>query len=647
MTQGRLVYTLRDLPSRPLNPSSSRLPSLLILVAALLIGSSTRAPAQSVLLKASAPALLSPAHATVLAELPAFVTLTVANAEANFVPAVFNHLFEVYDGTNAMMLVASSLVSGGTSVTAYGFVGPLAYSTRYQWRVRAELDGAGGPWSATWSFETPDPPAPPMAPAGPLGFTDITVASGLDGPPAIPLGGHGAAFADATGDGRPDLYVTTNFNDPVADQFFVNQGGGTFAEAGGARGIADFDVGSHGGAWGDLDNDGDLDLVNGTTGTGAPNDVYRNDGAGTFTDVTPSSIRSRSEATRGVALFDMDRDGDLDIFAVSGWMGSGDPASERNELYRNDGGLQFVPMTNGATSTAPAGQGVTDTDFDGDGDIDLMTANRDGDLVILSNDGAGHFTLVDPDAIGIGHRAFSGITMGDIDNDGDLDMVLVGLDAAGETIGHLYRNLGAGTFAHLRDFTAIDGYMGGFADLDHDGDLDLAFAGDDLVYLNDAGGTFSAGPSVPVGGIDDPRAIAFADIDDDGDPDFAVGVKRSRNWLIRNDLDGGNWLKIRLLSPQGQTGAFGAKVTILDAMAAGTPPLATRESRSNNGYLGQDDPVLHVGLGEHTLVNVMVTFLDGTTRILSGVTSNQTVTIDGSTGGSAPVFVEQHRRSPR
>ena len=616
-------------------------PLVLPLFVVLLLATSDRTAAQTVTLKADTPVQLTPPHGTLLEELPSSVTVNVSNARGTYVPGVFDHRFEVYDATNGFTLLVSSLVSPGETTTAFGFPGPLEFSRIYQWRVRAEYAGAVGPWSDLWSFETPAAP-PVTTPASPLEFTDVTVAAGINGPPSIPLGGHGAAFADVNGNGQPDLYITTNFNDPVADQFFVNQGDGTFVESGASRGIGDFDAGSHGAAFGDLDNDGDFDLVNGSTGTGLPNDIFRND-AGTFTDVTPASVLSRNEETRGMVTFDMDGDGDLDLFSVSGWTGSGDPAGERNELFRNDGTFQFTEITGGAADTAPAGQGVTDTDYDGDGDIDLITGNRDDDLVILDNDGTGNFSLVDPDTIGIIHDAFSGVTMGDIDNDGDLDMVLVGLDAADQTVGYLYRNLGSGTFVFLRSFNDINGYMGGFADLDHDGDLDLAFAGDDLVYVNDGTGTFSAGPLVPVGGIDDPRAIAFADIDDDGDPDFAIGVKRSRNWLVRNEVNGGHWLKIKLLSPQGQTGAFGAKVTIFNATAAGTAAIATRESRSNNGYLGQDDPVIHVGLGDVTTVNVNVTFLDGTTRILSGVASNQTVTVDGSIGGGAAVFVEQHR----
>ena len=98
-------------------------------------------------------------------------------------------------------------------------------------------------------------------------------------------------------------------------------------------------------------------------------------------------MATRAEATRGMVTFDMDRDGDLDISAVSGFLGSDDPAGERNELYRNDGNLQFTAITSGAAYNAEAGQGVTDTDYDGDGDIDLIASNRTGRLAVLRNDG--------------------------------------------------------------------------------------------------------------------------------------------------------------------------------------------------------------------------------------------------------------------
>ena len=573
-------------------------------------------------LKAGAPVPTGPTSGMALTTRTP--TLTVQNAEGTYVSAVFINRFEVYDAVR-MTLARSGVVIQGNGMTQFGITTPLDYATTYWWRARAELDGADGPWSATFSFVTPDPPPPP---SGPLSFTDISVASGIG--PSV-LGGHGAMFADATDDGHPDLYFTMNFDVPQADLFFVNGGDSTFAELGAARGIADFDVGSHGAAFVDLDNDGDYDLVNGATGEeGAPNNIFRNNGQGFFTDVTPAGMATRAEATRGMVTFDMDRDGDLDIFAVSGFLGSDDPAGERNELYRNDGNLQFTAITSGAAYNAEAGQGVTDTDYDGDGDIDLIASNRTGRLAVLRNDG-GVFTQVTAAALGIDRDAASGITMADIDTDGDQDMLLVDLDASDERVGYLYRNNGGGTFTRVQEFSSIEGFMGGFADLDNDQDLDLVFAGDDVAYLNDGAGGFTPGPAVPVAGIDDPRSIAFADIDGDGDLDFAIGAKRSSNWLVRNNASGANWLHVVLVSPQGQRGAFGAKVSLYLDGLIGTPMIGLRESRSNNGCLGQDDPTLHFGLGAVDVVTVIVTFLDGSTRTVTGVAANQTITVDGRT----------------
>jgi hypothetical protein len=469
---------------------------------------------------------------------------------------------------------------------------------------------------------------------GQLAFTDITLEAGTGGPTRKDeLGGHGVMFTDMDEDGLPDLYITMIFDKPMPELFFRNLGNNTFAEEGISRRIADFDGGSHGGCWADLDNDGDYDLVNGTTWDNPEypnhNNIFRNNGDGTFTEVTPQCMRRRREETRGVICFDAERDGDLDIFCVSGWKGSGDSKSERNEIYENKGNFNFVALKSGPLYDCPAGQGATDTDYDCDGDVDVIACNRDGDLNILRNDGGfDNFTKIDSASIGIIHRAYGGVTTGDIDNDGDLDMILV--DA--KESGHLYFNNGDGKFTFIRSFSSVDGYMAGLADLDNDADLDIVFAGDKQIHLNDGSGNFSAGPAVPVSGINDPRAIAFADIDNDGDMDFAVGVKRSRNWLVRNDYTGrNNWLKIKLVSPGKQAGAFGARVKVYSAGTRGRGSLlGFREAKSNYGYLGQDDPVLHFGLGRHQSVSVVVTFHDSSVVTTTNVSANQIIIVDGS-----------------
>ncbi len=474
------------------------------------------------------------------------------------------------------------------------------------------------------------------APPAELTFTDITLSAGTGGPTASGFtGGHAAIFADVTGDDLPDLYHTMLYQHPMKDLFFRNAGGSVFVDEADLRGVADYDSGSHGAVFADLDNDGDYDLYNGTTyatpGFPANNNLFRNDGSGFFTDVSAQSgMPFREWPTRAVLAFDMDNDADLDLLAITNFAGSSDPPDERNELYRNDGDMQFTAINSGDLYTAPAGQGATAADYDNDGDLDVFAANRNGDLNILRNDGAGNFTAVSPATIGISHQGRDGITLDDLDNDGDLDLLLTGPLLTGEPDGHLYMNNGHGIFTFRQSFVGISGYMGAFADLDHDGDLDLVFAGNEVSYLNDGLGNFSAGPSIPVAGIDDPRAIGFADIDGDGDLDFAIGAKRSRNWLVRNNFNGGNWLKVKLYAPNGQAGAFGARLKIYPAGQLGGQLLAMREARSVNGYLGQSDPVLHFGLGSYSAVDLQVRFLNGTVVTQTNVAANQTIVINPS-----------------
>lgn len=466
-------------------------------------------------------------------------------------------------------------------------------------------------------------------------FTDVTFDAGIAGP----LGGHAAIFADVTANGLPDLYITYLLNGAMPDLFFRNLGDGRFREEAALRGIASFDGGSHGATFADFDNDGHFDLYNATTeGAGtisAQNRLFRNLGNGFFIDATDSAgLPARAWPTRAVVAFDMDGDGDLDIFCVTNYLGSEDPPGERNEVYRNDGGLRFTSINSGALFEAPAGQGAIDTDYNNDGRIDIITANRTGPVNVLRNDGNGQFTYISGRTIGIDAISSDGITTADIDNDGDLDLLVVRDDE-----GWLYLNLGNGTFQLKQIFRNVDGYMGGFADLDNDGDLDLVFAGDNLWYENDGTGRFRAGGTVPIGGINDPRAIAFADIDGDGDLDFAIGSKRSRSYLIRNNFNSGNWLKVQLISPQGQAGAFGARARIY-RVGDRTRLLGLREARSNAGYLGQDDPVLHFGLGDQDAVDIEVTFLDGTLVTRKNVAARQTILIDGRVHDTKPPVLD-------
>jgi ASPIC and UnbV/FG-GAP-like repeat/Fibronectin type III domain len=507
------------------------------------------------------------------------------------------------------------------------------------------------------------------APAGVLSFTDITVAAGMA---SSLTGSHGAFWADATGDGRPDLFLTYNEcrGGLRANKFYRNLGG-FFVEEAAGRGLARLTGGSHGGAFVDLDNDGDYDLLEGTTyetdcPTGdppaLPNRVFRNDG-GVFTDVTPLSIRSYPPRgsltegfTRSILGFDMDNDGDLDIFAVNGDRGSAD-VGDRNELYRNDGGFNFTAITTGPLVTTPAGQAGTDVDYDMDGDMDIIVPDFGGfnsalgDLGVIRNDGGGRFTKVPKESIGIVHRATTGISTGDLNNDGITDLVLLDQNREAvrplgfDRIAYIYLGLGGGRFTFLAEVRGIPGYTAGLADLDNDGDLDLTFPGLPFVLLNDGAAHFTQGPSYPTprpaqGCVNtdcfrpDPRTVSFADIDDDGDLDSIVTVKFGPFATIRNNFDAGNWIKVQLTSPFGQAGAFGSKVRVY---RTGTSQLvAFREAKNVYGYLSQDDPVMHIGLGTATSVDVDVTFLDGTRVIRQNVAANQRVVFNGAANVSPP-----------
>jgi hypothetical protein len=287
---------------------------------------------------------------------------------------------------------------------------------------------------------------------------------------------------------------------------------------------------------GDLDGDGDLDVIAGMSFPGVPNRLYRNDGRGRFRDDSAASLPPDADETRSLALGDIDGDGDLDLLAGN---------YDQDRLYRNDGSGRFTGIT--ATHLPVDSDDASAAEFadlDRDGDLDLVVANSRGANRLYLNDGAGRFARASTarfPALPLDTRA---IAIGDIDADLDLDIIF-----GNHGQNRIYRNDGTGSFTDATTQllpTRRDAANGlGLGDLDGDGDLDLYVANgglqlQDALLLNDGGGRFSevGATQLPVD-FEYARSLALGDVDRDGDLDVVLGMPpgqpAKRNVLYRND----------------------------------------------------------------------------------------------------------------
>jgi len=358
----------------------------------------------------------------------------------------------------------------------------------------------------------------------------------------------GVAWGDYDNDGDLDLYVA-NYNE--ANVLYRNNGDGTFTDVTDEAGVSCRGH-SRGVAWGDYDNDGDLDLYVANDGA---NVLYRNNGDGTFTDVTSEAGVSCTGSSCGVAWGDYDNDGDLDLYVANFY--------EANVLYRNNGDGTFADVTSEAgVGYTGYSRGVAWSDYDNDGDLDLYVANYEAN-VLYRNNGDDTFTDVTDEA-GVGYTGSSwGVAWGDYDNDGDLDLYVANYEA-----NVLYRNNGDGTFTDVTGQAGVGctGNSRGVAwgDYDNDGDLDLYVAnyyGANVLYRNNGDGTFTM-VGAGVGCTGNSRGVAWGDYDNDGDLDLYVANDEA-NVLYRNNGNLNHWLQIRLHGTISNRSAIGTKVKVI------------------------------------------------------------------------------------
>jgi len=408
-----------------------------------------------------------------------------------------------------------------------------------------------------------------------------------------PLGdvdsGIGVAWGDFDNDGDLDLYLadagTANNNNLLR-----NDGGGTFVDVTSVP----LDNGGSGrtAVWGDYDNDGDLDLY--LSNFGSANKLFRNDGGETFTDVTSAPLDD-ADIGRGAAWGDYDNDGDLDLYLAN--------LDTANKLFRNEGDDTFVDATGGPLGDTGAGNGVTWGDFDNDGDLDLYLVNDNSANKLFRNEGGG--TFADATAGPLGDAASGqGATWGDYDNDGDLDLYLSNFGTANK----LFRNDGGGSFVDDTGGPLGDEDFGlgvAWGDYDNDGDLDLYLANVNTankLFRNDGSGTFIDDTSAP---LDDPgngRGVAWGDIDDDGDLDLYLAIFGA-NKLFRNEsaAAGNHWLQVELEGVVSNRSAIGARVRLV---AGGVTQI--REVSGGSGYLSQNSLPLEFGLGTSTTIDSLI-----------------------------------------
>jgi hypothetical protein len=461
-------------------------------------------------------------------------------------------------------------------------------------------------------------------------FTDVTEKAGVGD-----IGwGMGANIGDYNNDGFDDIYVTC----VGPNHLLKNNGNGTFVDVTEKAGVGD-PRWSAGSSFVDYDYDGDLDLFV----SNYVNFDFNN---------LPEFGKGRLCQYKGIPV----------QCGPRGMPGDGD------SLYRNNGDGTFTDVTKEAGVSDPNGyygMGVICSDFDEDGLIDIFVANDSTPNFLYKNNGNGTFKeigFISGTALSEngGAQGSMGVTVGDYDHDGKLDFFITNFDDEYNT---LYRNEGRGTFNDVSYAAKVAGvslpYVGWgtkFFDYDNDGWVDLFIANGhvypqlqtfhqrNFIHKNNRDGTFTELAEQLGSSFLEKRAgrgVAFGDIDNDGDVDLVINNLDGAAQFLRNDGgNASNSVLIKITGVKSNRNGIGARVKVVSGDLK-----QVDEVRSGDSYISQSDLRLHFGLEARTKVDLIeIRWPSGVVDKITGVNANRIVTVKE---GQGLVHQKEFKRSPR
>ncbi len=457
-----------------------------------------------------------------------------------------------------------------------------------------------------------------------------------------------ANFVDVNGDGWDDIFISNGPSSGQNNVLYINNGDGTFS-------FLESDITNDGGrsdgaSFADVDNDGDLDAFVVTYGYGTQGHInffYRNNGDGTFSYEPNVAMGSTLTFSEMCSWIDINNDQFLDLFITNS------NGNETNLYYENTGDGNFEQINNlSITNESIKSRSIDWIDYDGDGDSDLFIANEDNENnSLFRNDGINNFVQITDLSFVTDNYSTAGSSWGDIDNDGDFDLFLANWE---NQANQLFINEN-GVFVEQTNSIIAEGlgysFGSSFADIDNDGDLDLLvcnayYSGQNknFLYINDGLGNFTQdNESNLANHTGYTFGCAFSDYNHDGYLDVILANTFSENQansLYENTGTGKNWVEFSLHGTSSNYSAVGALVKIKSTIN-GNETWQIRTISASSGYCSQNSYTVHFGLDLATNVEeLIIQWPSGLTENYTNLNSNNLYVVEEGMGISTAIREE-------